>query len=156
MHSEIHPELYWLSIAATAALLGWGAWQFFKAVRARPRFESSDIVFQEWFASGCSQKNIITKLGGARNCLRLVVTKKFLWGTSWFPFSLIAPLYDMEHVIPLNAILSVRHSRFVGRDTLLLTFRDSNGETHTLRLVPKKPNDFIMSLGVKAGHETSP
>jgi hypothetical protein len=149
MHSEIHPVLYWLSIIATAAVLLWAALRYFRAVRDRPRFEAADVVFQEWFASGCSQMNIITKLGGARNCLRLVVTKKFLWVTSWFPFSLIAPFYDMEHVIPLDAIVSVRHSRFVGRDTLLLTYLDSAGDTHTLRLLPKKPNDFITSLGVK-------
>jgi len=110
---------------------------------ARPRFEPADVVFQEWFASGCSQKNIITKIGGARNCLRLVVTRSFLWVTSWFPFSLIAPFYDMEHVIPLNTIISVRSASFLGRRTFLLTYRDSTGGTHTLRLLPKKPDDFI-------------
>jgi hypothetical protein len=155
MPSELHPALYWLSWTATVAVLGWGVWRYFIAVRDRPRFEKADVVFQEWFASGCSQKNIITKVGGARNCLRLVVTKNFLWVTSWFPFSLIAPFYDMEHVIPLDAIVCVRHSHFVGRSTLLLTYRDFKGETHTLRLLPKKPNDFIASLGVKAEPETS-
>jgi hypothetical protein len=156
MRSPIHPVLFWLSNIATAAVLVWWARRYFRAVRDRPRFEASKIIFQEWCASGCSQKNIITKLGGARNCLRLVVTKQFLWVTSWFPFSLIAPFYDMEHVIPLDAIVSVRHSRFVGRSTLLLTYRDSSGESHTLRLLPRKQNDFIMSLGVKAENETSP
>jgi hypothetical protein len=155
MRLEIHPVLYWLSVAATAAVLCWWAWRYFRAVRDRPRFQKADVVYQEWFASGCSQKNIITKLGGARNCLRLVVTKNCLWVTSWFPFSLIATFYDMEHVIPLDAIVSVRHSRFVGRNTLLLTYWDSRGETRTLRLLPKKPNDFIRSLGVKV-EETSP
>jgi hypothetical protein len=154
MRLEIHPVFYWLSTIAAAAVLAWWAWRYFRAVRDRPRFEKADVVYQEWFASGCSQKNIITKLGGARNCLRLVVTKNFLWVTSWFPFSLIAPFYDMEHVIPLDAIVSVRHSRFVGRNNLLLTYRDCKG-THTLRLLPRKPNDFIASLGVKV-EETSP
>jgi len=142
-------------MTATVAVLGWWAWRYFRAVRAKPRFEAADVVFQEWFASGCSQKNIITKLGGARNCLRLVVTRSFLWVTSWFPFSLIAPFYDMEHVIPLHAIVSVRRSRFFGRSTFLLAYRDLKGGGHTLRLLPKKPDDFIVSLGVKIEHETS-
>ena len=149
MPSDIHPALYLLSMAATVAVLGWWVWRYFRAVGAKPSFEAADVVFQEWFASGCSEKNIITKLGGARNCLRLVVTRSFLWVTSWFPFSLIAALYDMEHVIPLDAIVSVQRSRFFGRSTFLLTYRDANREEHTLRLLPKNPDDFIASLGVK-------
>jgi hypothetical protein len=155
MPSHIQPVFYWFSITATVAMFGWWAWQYIRTVRDRPRFEAADVVFQEWFASGCSQKNIITKLGGARNCLRLVVTKSFLWVTSWFPFSLIAPFYDMEHVIPLHAIVSVRSSRFVGRNTFLLTYRGVNCEEHTLRLLPRKPNDFIRSLGLKIEDETA-
>ena len=32
---------------------------------------------------------------------------------------------------------------------LLLTYRDGTGVSHTLRLLPKKPEAFIRSLGVK-------
>jgi hypothetical protein len=154
MPSQIHPALYWTGITATVAVFGWWVGRYAKTVRARPHFEQADVVFQEWFASGCSQKNILTKLGGARNCLRLVVTKRFLWVTSWFPFSLIAPFYDMEHLIPLDTIVSVRRSSFLGRRTFLLTYRDSKGDEHTLRLLPPKPDDFIGSLGAKIEHET--
>jgi hypothetical protein len=109
-------------------------------------------VYQERYASGCSQKNVLTKIGGARNCLRLVVSRSFLLVTSWFPFSLITPFYDLEHVIPLDSIASIRRSTWSG---FLLTYRDSKGATHTLRLVPKKPDDFIRSLAVKIERETS-
>src|ERR1051325_9388404 len=133
MPSQTHQALYWFSIIATVAVLGWAAWRYARAVQTRPRFEPAEVVFQEWFASGSSQKNIITKIGGARNCLRLVVNRKFFWVTSWFPFSLMATFYDMEHVISLDAIVSLRHSRLLGCNTLLLTYRDSNGKSHTLR-----------------------
>jgi hypothetical protein len=69
-------------------VIGYIVWLYVRALRMKPRFEPSDIVFQERFASGCSQKNILTKLGGARNCLRLVVTRSFLWVNlmvSFFP-----------------------------------------------------------------------
>src|SRR5213075_1586375 len=99
--------------------------------------------------------NIITKIEGKRNCVQLVVTKSFLWVTSWFPFSLIAPFYDMEHVIPLNTMISVRSASFLVRRTFLLTYRDAVGGTHTLRLLPKKPDDFIRSLGVETQDEAS-
>jgi len=138
-----------LSIAATAAGFGYFVSLFMQARRRRPRFEPADVVFQEWNASGCSQKNILTKLSGARNCLRLVVTRNILWVTLWFPFSLFAPIYDLEHVIPLDAIMSVRRSHFLGRRTFLLSYRDSAGGTHTLRLIPRQPDEFIQRLGVK-------
>src|SRR4051812_31788987 len=125
MPSQPHPILYWFSTAATVVLFGCLVWRYARAVQTRPRFGPADVVFQEWFASGCSQKKIITKVGGGRNCVRLVVTKSFLWVTSWFPFSLIAPLYDMEHVVPLDAIVSVESSSFFGRRTFLLTYRDA-------------------------------
>jgi hypothetical protein len=137
------------SAIITAVSIGYLVFLYVRALKMRPTFEPSDVVFQERFASGCSQKNILTKLGGARNCLRLVVTRSFLWVTSWFPFSLFSPFYDLEHVIPLDSILSVRPSTILGRRTLILTFRDAAGETHALRLAPKDLDAFIRSLGVK-------
>jgi hypothetical protein len=119
-----------------------------------PKIESADIVYQERFASGCSQKNIFTKLGGARNCLRLVVTKDFLWVTSWFPFSIFTSLYDLEHVIPLDSILSVRRLCGVMRNSILLTYRDALCGEHSLKLFTWKPNDFIRSLGVESDDAT--
>jgi hypothetical protein len=112
-----------------------------------PKFEPADIVFQEWFASGASQKNYFTKFGGAQNCLRLVVTKEYLWVKSWGPFSIFAPIFDLEHLIPLESILSVHRSWDFIVSSILLTFRDTRGERHSLRLYSWKPNDFIRSLG---------
>jgi hypothetical protein len=141
-----------LNIVGNVASWSFLAWLFIRARRRRPRFEKSEVVYQERYASGCSQKNVLTKIGGARNCLRLVVSRSFLLVTSWFPFSLITPFYDLEHVIPLDSIASIRRSTWSG---FLLTYRDSKGATHTLRLVPKKPDDFIRSLAVKIERETS-
>lgn len=115
----------------------------------RPQFEPADVVFEEWFASGASLKNIFTRFGGARNCLRLVVTRSFIWVTSWYPFLLFTQFYDLEHVIPLYAIVSVRPSRFLGRTTFLITYRDAGGNEHRLSLAPIRSKAFIESLGVK-------
>lgn len=151
MTLPLHPTL---DIVGNTALFGTLAWLYIRARRRRPRFDKSEVIYQERFASGCSQKNILTKLGGARNCLRLVVTRTVLLVTSWFPFSLITPLYDLEHVIPLDSIASVRRSTFLGIGSFLLTYQDAKGSEHTLRLRPKKPDDFIRSLGVKIDTKT--
>ena len=106
MKANPHVVFDWLMVIPTAAIVVYVVWCYIKALGGRPRFTSTDLLFQEWFTSGCSQLNFLTKIGGGRNCVRLVVTKDFLWVTAWFPFSLIAPSYDMEHVIPLSAITS--------------------------------------------------
>lgn len=151
-----HPILFWLWVAAAVATTVYQGWRYVCAVRSRPRFTKEEIVFQEWFASGNSRKNLLTRIGGARNCLRLVVTRDFLWVTSWFPFSLFATFYDLEHVIPLGSITSVQPKRFLGRETFVLSFTMGNGTVRSLNLYPKKPEAFIQSLGVKLDADTAP
>jgi len=153
---EMLPQLYIiLGFVIPAALLGISAWLLICSRQRWPRFKKSDILHHEWFASGFSRKNILTKIGGARNCLRLIVAQNFLLVTSWFPFFLLAPLYDLEHVVPLGAIDSVRRDKFFGQNSFLLTYHDSKGKLHWLRLFPRRPDDFIRSLGVKIDGEVT-
>ena len=65
------------------------------------RIDKSNILYVEKTASGYSHMNVLTKLGGARNCLKIQLTKNYLIISSWFPFSLIAPLYDGIQIIPI-------------------------------------------------------
>jgi hypothetical protein len=141
---------YWLSLLPGLVFFAYIIERNIAAIRNRPHIAKDDIVYQEYFASGASQKNILTKLGGARNCLRLVVTRDLLWVTSWFPFSLIAPIYDGVHVIPLRNISSVLPSRFLFTDSLLLSYIDDSGRSHTLRLIPKNRERFLAALGSHA------
>ena len=133
----------------------WIGWLYVRARRKRPQVNKSDMVYREYFASGSSHKNILTKWGGARQCLQLLVTKNLLIVTSWFPFSIISPLYDLEHVIPLDSITSVHGSTLFGFRILLLTYRGEDGEKHTLSLRPRRPEDFIRSLGMKNDDKNS-
>jgi hypothetical protein len=143
-----------LDIIGNTAFFGLIAWLYIRARRKSPRFEKPDVIYQEWSASGASQRNILTKVLGARNCLRLVVTWDFLWVTSWFPFSIFCPLYDLEHVIPLHSIVSVRNAGFYGSRSLLVTFSDEKGHSHALMLRPKNPAIFAKSLGVQIETES--
>lgn len=77
-----------------------------------------------------------------------MVTGRFPWLTSWFPFSLIAPLHDLEQVIAFRSISSVRQVRlFVGL-TYVVTFPSNEGEPHSLRLARKNPKAFVRSPGI--------
>lgn len=119
------------------------------SVPVAPPLKPSDIVYQEWFASGHSRKNILTRLGGAQHCLRLVVTSDLLWVTSWFPFSLLTGFYDLEHVVPRGRILSIRRSRAFLMPSVLVTFRDAGETEHTLSLYPRRQDEFLRSLGAE-------
>src|SRR5262245_66050154 len=105
-------------------------YKYVLAAQNRPRIQKNDILYQEWFASGCSTKNILTQLGGGNRCVRLVITKDLLWVTSWFPFSLLAPSYDLEHVIPLDRITEVESKRDFMRRGIRLTSVDAIGGDH--------------------------
>jgi hypothetical protein len=147
---DFHHVLFWLSFLPAIVFFGYIVRRNIVAFRARPRIAKEDIVYQEFFASGASQKNVLTKLGGGRNCVRLVVTRDLLWVTSWFPFSLIAPIYDGVHVIPLPSISSVQPSRFAGSDSILLSYTDESGRSHTLRLIPKHQERFLAAIGQRS------
>jgi hypothetical protein len=136
------------SAAVFVAMAIYIVWRYVQSIRRQPNLTKDEIIFEERFASGCSQKNLLTTMGGARNCLRLIITKQYLWVTSWFPFSLLAPFYDLEHLIPLRSIQSVRPDRFHGSQTFLLTFTTADGRSHCLRLAPRNPEKFAQSLAL--------
>jgi len=61
-----------------------------------------DVLFKERWASGFTQKNLLTKLGGAGNCLSITLSRNALIIRPMFPFNLmfLPEVYDLEHVIP--------------------------------------------------------
>jgi len=153
-HHFFHPLrlLLALCVLISATVFAVLVWRYLTARRNRPRIAKADIVYQESFASGASQKNALTQIGGARNCLRLVVTKEVLWVTSWFPFSIFTALYDLEHVIPIRNILSVQRLSSSSRDGLLLTYAEEPGSNHSLKLYPKDRDAFLRALSPALGH----
>ena len=150
MANQVHPIEERIPVILGFVVIAYAVWRSIRSFLRRPRFRSDEIVFQEWFASGASLKNFVTELGGASGCLRLVITKDFLWVTTWFPFSLIAWFYDLEHLVPLPSITSVKGDRFFGRPFYVVTFTMENGKARSLRLGPKQPDAFCQSLGACA------
>jgi hypothetical protein len=48
-----------------------------------------DVLFKESWVSGASQKNLLTKLGGAGNCLSITLSRNALIIRPMFPFNLM-------------------------------------------------------------------
>ena len=132
-------------------MLGYLIYKYVLSLINRPVFQKSSILYQDWFASGYSVRNILTRLGRAHGVLRLVVTNEILWVTSWFPFSLLGPFYDMEHVIPLSQITNIERRQGFRSIELQLSYTDAKGVIHSLRLTPKDENEFLKALKHKSG-----
>ena len=69
-----------------------------------PKIPDDEILFKEKNASGCSHRNIFTRLSSARSCLMITITKDELWIMPSFPFNLMAGGYDLEHRIKKELI----------------------------------------------------
>ena len=141
----------YLAFLGLAACIGALAFQYISSLRAAAHVRAERPLYQEWFASGFSQKNLFTKFGGARSCLRLFVTDRYLWVTSWPPFALLASLYDLEHIIPLERISFIERSRYLWWGSLVVSFSDERGCTHTLRLFPRHSDQFLNALRLPSG-----
>ena len=104
------------------------------------------IIYQENFASGSSHKNWLTKHGGARNCLRLIVTDTELWIRPFFPFSALAGVFDLNHRIPLEKITSISSNKIMFKHSILLSYQDENDENHSVELIPRNFDKFNGAL----------
>ena len=69
-----------------------------------------------------------------------------VWIRTFFPFSILAQQFDLEHRIPRASIMSVQAKPSAFAHTILLGYRDERGHIHKLSLVLKKPDDFLRAL----------
>lgn len=142
------PEEFFFAVAV--ATLAWRFYRRHKRGIVFPPLESVRHVFHEGMASGSSHKNWWTRLGGARNCLRVTVTDTEVWIRSFFPFSLLAGDFDLEHRIPLSSISSAELSNSAFRRFVLLDFNFADGSNRRIQLFLRDPDAFLSSLKVPA------
>lgn len=146
--SPFHPAwINFLCYGYIVLTLSYMIYRWRAAEKKKPPLPKSGIIYQEWFASGFSEATLLTRLGSAKNCLRLIVTAEHLVITAWFPFVLFSAFYDLEHVIPLGSLRPVERKRVFGHKYLRLTYTDAPGRTHTIALESKHPEAFLAALG---------
>ena len=106
-------------------------------------------LFYEGWASGHSNSNIFTKLGGARNCLLVAVTPDVLIIQPRFPFNLmfLPEIYGLEYHIPgLNIRAVEKKGRVFGKGAEI-QFIDGDGGEKSVRLYLKRIDDFLAAIG---------
>ena len=144
---------------AFASGIGWillwiGASVFFRRSRSKEIFprKPEGSIFYERTASGRSNLNFFTKIGGARNCLMVAVTQQELIVKPWFPFNMmfLPEIYDLEHRIPRAYILSIKKGGILFWKNITIEFQDTDGATHSISLVLRGLDDFLKALGKTA------
>ena len=144
--------------AVFGGALGWillwiGASIVYRKSRGKPIYprKPDHTLFFEATGSGNSNRNLLTKLGGASNCLHVAVTKDSLIVRPMFPFNLmfLPEIYGFEYDIPRKSIRSVVEKKaFLGRITTL-EFSTPDGEQHSIDLRLCNTDQFLQALGTK-------
>jgi len=135
-------EIIAVAILWNIAVFCLRVWKRRQRVIVFPSVSDADVTFAERFASGLSHKSFITRLGGASRCLTVIVTKSHLAITTFFPFSIFADTYDLEHLIPLANITRVEN---LGRITEV-EFLMTDGSHRKLSLRLRNTADFLLAL----------
>jgi hypothetical protein len=142
-------------IAIAWILLWTMVWVIYRRSKGKaiiPR-KPEDSVFYEGWASGHSNRSLLTKLGGAHNCLLVAVVPDALIIQPRFPFNLmfLSEIYDLEHRIPRTQIRSVRAKRGIFGKSVEVEFLNSAGDTRSFRLWLKKVDKFLAAIGMGTG-----
>jgi len=106
-------------------------------------------LFCEGWASGHSNSNIFTKLGGAHNCLLVAVTPDSLIIQPRFPFNLmfLPEIYGLEYCIPGFNIRAVEKKGRIFGKGVEIQFIDVDGSEKFVRLYLKRTDEFLEAIG---------
>ena len=126
--------------------MGWGLWRR----RKRGLFRGppdAPIIYEEKTASGRSLKSWYTKLAGANNCLRLLVSSTELWITPIFAFSALGEILDLDHRIGLRQIIWVEHKSGIVTKSLRISYVGTDNEQRIVEITPRNMTRFVEALG---------
>ena len=117
-------------------------WRRSRRGPAFPSLETVNVLFRERFASGASHRSWITRLGGASNCLTVVLSDSELWVTTFLPFTAFAGFYDLEHRIQLESLTTVSQQ---GK-SVTIDFDMPDGDRRRIVLRLRRAKEFMAVL----------
>jgi hypothetical protein len=118
--------------------------------KSRGRFiaepPEGSIIHRECWVSGRSLRSPLTRLGGAKNSLKVVVTFSHLLITPVFPFWIRGPDIDLFHNIPVGSIESVERREGIFRDAFRIRINGLDNTRREIEIYPKKPDAFEAAI----------
>jgi hypothetical protein len=114
-----------------------------------PAVPEQDIKFTERWVSGVSHKNLLTKLGGASNCLSVTLSRNALIVRPMFPFNLmfLPEVYDLEHFIPRSKIKRIQMDEHGKAGSIIIEFESDSGERR-VKLMLRKREEFLRAINM--------
>ncbi len=134
--------LFLFALAWTFAWMAYFLWRRSKTGPKFPPVGEVTVLFRERFASGASHLSWMTRLGGASNCLSVILTDSELWITTFFPFTAFAGFYDLEHRISNQALTNVTQK---GR-SITIDFDMPDGDRRRIVLYLRRASEFMAAL----------
>lgn len=135
-------------------------WRYVRQRERRKAFrdhEAANPRFQEAWVSGRSLKNWQTRLGGARNCLRVTVNDTEVLIRPLFPFDLFSAKWsDLEHRIPRHALIAVEERRTELSRSVLLRFHHVDGGERGVEVFLRDQDAFMRALGRLQSNQDDP
>jgi len=122
-----------------------GGFMFWGKKRVDSIFQGIEIskeIFREKRASGYSKKSVITRIGGARNALDIIVTDTDLCIKGIFlPFSVIGLFYDLTLRIKLSDIVEITPE---GKEVEVVFSNDKGARSIVLKM--KNIDQFVHAI----------
>ncbi len=115
-----------------------------KSIKKFPKIDESNFEYVENSVSGYSTQSFKTKMGGARNVLRIRITENELWLTTNTFMAWIAEQFDLLHIIPIKSIQSVK----ANGKKINVEF-EKNGQTKKIVLMSKRQDKLVQLLNTK-------
>ncbi|QJQ06616.1 hypothetical protein EJG51_013055 [Undibacterium piscinae] len=133
----------WIVLVAIASVL-------YRKIKSKPMriVKPENSLFMERWTSGRSLRNFVSRLGGARNCLFVAVTRNELIVRPHFPFTMffLPEIYGLEIVVPRSAVRSVEIKSGLLGSSVLLNIDRSPGESFRLELRLRAPTEFAQAM----------
>ena len=116
--------------------------------KSKPKIPDFDLTFSEKWVSGYSHKSVLTKIGGASNCLAVEMSRNALVIRTMFPLNMMPfEIYDLEHFIPKDKIKSIRPGESDGKKGSVVIEFEAAGGSKCVELLLRKREEFLRSLG---------
>ena len=134
---------------AIVAIGAGSIWYRFEKSKPIMKFEFAEPRFSESWCSARSDRNILARLGIAKNILWVMVTKDELYVSPHFPFSLMffPEAFGLDHRVPGRTITEVREeASTTGRHRVLLKYRHATGDVENLDLRVKNASSLMTAL----------
>lgn len=113
-----------------------------KALEIFPTIDFNKVLFREKSVFGRSRKSLMTKLGGAKNLLDVIITEDELWIKSPMFFAGFLKKFDLIHRVKLSRINRVE----LVKNVVIVSFSSDEQSENVIELRLIKHKEFIDAI----------